>query len=53
MKDDFAQIAGSTAGTVAKFAKDTSGIWGFHEMVRGFDSEPVVFSAEMGSAPQL
>ncbi|MEH0550863.1 TerD family protein [Streptomyces sp. B21-101] len=53
MNDDFARIAGSTAGTVAEFAKDTSGIWGFHEMVRGCDSEPVVFSAEMGSAPQI
>ncbi|MFF5188195.1 TerD family protein [Streptomyces sp. NPDC000345] len=53
MKDDFAQIAGSTAGTVAEFAKDTSGTWEFHEMVRGFDSEPAVFSAEMGSVPRL
>ena len=48
LKDDFAQIAGSTAGTVAEFVRNASGTWEFHEMVRGFDSEPVVFSAEMG-----
>ncbi|MFI9568992.1 TerD family protein [Streptomyces rishiriensis] len=53
LKDDFAQIGDSTAGTVAEFTKDASGAWEFHEMVRGFDSEPVFFSAEMGSAPQL
>ncbi|MCF4136602.1 TerD family protein [Streptomyces sp. Tue 6430] len=53
LKDDFTQIAGSTAGTVAEFTRDASGTWEFHAMVRGFDSEPVVFSAEMGSAPRL
>ncbi|MEU1852974.1 TerD family protein [Streptomyces sp. NPDC019990] len=53
LKDDFTQIAGSTAGTVAEFTKNASGAWVFHEMVRGFDSEPVVFSAEMGAARQL
>lgn len=52
LKDDFAQIEGSTAGTVAEFTRNAAGAWEFHEMVRGFDSEPVVFSAEMGSAPQ-
>ncbi|MFG2549501.1 TerD family protein [Streptomyces sp. NPDC048581] len=52
LKDEFAQVAGSTAATVAEFARDTSGAWEFHEMVRGFDSDPVVFAAEMGSAPQ-
>ncbi|WP_367322630.1 TerD family protein [Streptomyces sp. HUAS ZL42] len=52
LKDDFAQIAGSTAGTVAEFTRDRSGAWEFQEMVRGFDSDPVVFSTEMGAAPQ-
>lgn len=51
LKDEFAQVAGSTAATVAEFARDTSGAWEFHEMVRGFDSDPVVFAAEMGGAP--
>ncbi|MFI7015229.1 TerD family protein [Streptomyces sp. NPDC050164] len=52
LKDDFAQVSGSTAATVAEFTRNTSGAWKFHEMVRGFDSDPVVFTAEMGSAPQ-
>ncbi|WP_416978178.1 TerD family protein [Streptomyces sp. T028] len=51
LKDDFAQIAGSTAGTVAEFTRDDSGAWEFHGVVRGFDSDPVAFSVEMGSAP--
>ena len=52
LKDDFAQLQAFTAGTVAEFTKDTSGTWEFHTMVRGFDSEPMVFSEEMGSVPQ-
>ncbi|MFC8520298.1 TerD family protein [Streptomyces sp. NPDC057257] len=50
--DDFAQVAGSTAATVAEFCRDTSGRWGFGEMVRGFDADPVLFAAEMGSTRQ-
>ncbi|MET7451502.1 TerD family protein [Streptomyces sp. NPDC005574] len=53
LKDDLTQIAGSTAGTVAEFTKDASGTWEFHARVQGFDSDPVGFMAEMGSAPQL
>jgi tellurium resistance protein TerD len=30
LKGDFAQVAGSTAATVAEFARDTSGAWEFH-----------------------
>ncbi|WP_331733997.1 TerD family protein (plasmid) [Streptomyces sp. NBC_00080] len=52
LKDDFAKLAGATAGTVAESVRDASGTWEFHEMVRGFDSEPIVFSTEMGSAPR-
>ena len=51
LKDDFTQLAGSTAGTVAEFTRTPSGTWEFHSRVRGFDSDPVVFSSEMGSAP--
>lgn len=51
LKDDFARFAGSTAGTVAEFVRDASGAWEFHEALQGFDSDPVVFTAEMGSAP--
>ncbi|WP_405880854.1 TerD family protein [Streptomyces sp. NBC_01136] len=52
LADDFARVAGSTAATVAEFTRDVSGTWEFHEMIRGFDSDPVVFTAEMGSTPQ-
>lgn len=52
LKDDLAQVSGSTAATVAEFTRDASGAWEFHEMVRGFDSDPEIFTMEMGSAPQ-
>jgi tellurium resistance protein TerD len=52
MADDFSQVADATAATVAEFTRDASGAWGFHEMVRGFDSDPVLFTSEMGSVPQ-
>ncbi|MFI1720497.1 TerD family protein [Streptomyces sp. NPDC020489] len=52
LKDDFTQLSGATAATVAEFTRDTSGAWRFHEMVRGFDSDPTLFTAEMGHAPQ-
>lgn len=48
LEDDFARLAGSTAMTVAEFTRDASGAWEFREMVRGFDTDPVVFTAEMG-----
>jgi stress response protein SCP2 len=51
LKDDFAQVPGCSATTVAEFTRQTSSAWEFHEMVRGFDSDPVVFAAEMGNAP--
>lgn len=53
LEDDFAQVAGSTATTVAEFTRDSSGAWEFHAMVRGSDSDPVEFTAEMGGAGQL
>ncbi|MEV6513779.1 TerD family protein [Streptomyces sp. NPDC051642] len=52
LEDDFAQVAGSTSTTVAEFTRDASGTWEFHAMIRGFDSDPVEFTAEMGSAGQ-
>ncbi|MGQ4475751.1 TerD family protein [Streptomyces sp. SAS_276] len=47
--DDFERVAGSTAATVAEFTRDGSGGWELHEMLRGFDGNPAVFAAEMGS----
>ncbi|NEA63407.1 TerD family protein [Streptomyces sp. SID12488] len=52
LKDDFAQLSGSTAATFAEFTRNASEGWAFREMVRGFDSDPALFSAEMGSVPQ-
>ncbi|MDQ1034684.1 stress response protein SCP2 [Streptomyces sp. V3I8] len=51
LKDDFAQVSASTATTVAEFTRNASATWDFREMVRGSDSDPVVFTAEMGSTP--
>ncbi|WP_327293597.1 MULTISPECIES: TerD family protein [unclassified Streptomyces] len=48
LADDFTQVTGATAATVAEFTRDGSGGWGLHEMIRGFDSDPVGFMAEMG-----
>lgn len=48
LADDFTRVAESTAMTLAEFVRDDSGSWQLHEMVRGFESDPVVFTAEMG-----
>ncbi|MDX3241170.1 MULTISPECIES: TerD family protein [unclassified Streptomyces] len=48
LADDFAQLGEFTAATMAEFSRAESGAWEFHEMVRGFDSDPVLFTAEMG-----
>ncbi|MEU7661059.1 TerD family protein [Streptomyces lincolnensis] len=47
--DDFAQVADSTATTVAEFVRNDFGGWEFHEMVHGFDSDAVTFAQEMGA----
>lgn len=52
LKDDFSRVAGSTATTVTEFTRAASGAWEFQQMIRGFDTDPVVFAAEMGAAPQ-
>ncbi|MFD8733363.1 TerD family protein [Streptomyces sp. NPDC059618] len=49
LADDFAGVAEFTAATVAEFTRDASGTWEFREMLRGFESDPVPFTAEMGS----
>lgn len=46
--DDFSQVADSTAATVAEFRRGGTGRWEMREMIRGFDSDPVVFTQEMG-----
>ncbi|MGW2703880.1 TerD family protein [Streptomyces sp. NPDC001340] len=52
LSDDFAGVADATAATVAEFTRDASGAWELREMVRGFDSDPVLFMTEMGSIRQ-
>ena len=52
LADDFERVAGATAATVAEFTRNASGAWEFREAVRGFDSDPVLFTSEMGSAPR-
>ena len=49
MADDFAGVADATAATIAEFVRDASGAWHLRELVRGFDSTPTAFMAEMGS----
>ncbi|WP_406145479.1 TerD family protein [Streptomyces sp. NBC_01012] len=48
-EDDFSSVAGNTAAVVAEFIRDSSGSWGFNEVVRGFDGDPDSFAAAMGS----
>ncbi|MFD8544373.1 TerD family protein [Streptomyces sp. NPDC059649] len=45
---DFAEVAQSTAATVAEFTRDEAGNWHFHAALRGFDAEPADFSRLMG-----
>ncbi|MFJ5306938.1 TerD family protein [Streptomyces sp. NPDC088350] len=52
LEDDFSRLAESTATTVAEFTRDASGTWEFHAMIQGFDSDPVDFTAAMGSVRQ-
>ncbi|MFE1010567.1 TerD family protein [Streptomyces sp. NPDC058794] len=52
LTDGFERVAWATAATVAEFTRNTSGVWEFQEAVRGFDSDPVLFTTEMGSAPR-
>jgi stress response protein SCP2 len=52
LKDDLSQVSASCAATVAEFVRDASGAWTFQQMIRGFDSDPVLFAAEMGQFPQ-
>ncbi|HET7720370.1 MAG TPA: TerD family protein [Acidimicrobiales bacterium] len=50
LKDDFAQVPEATAATIGEFTRHASGAWEFHQMVRGFHSDPEGFTAEMGGA---
>ncbi|MER7565245.1 TerD family protein [Streptomyces sp. NPDC048523] len=49
LSDDFTRLTDATAATIAEFTRDTSGSWHLGELIRGFDSDPAAFMAEMGS----
>ncbi|MGQ4420735.1 hypothetical protein ACN6LA_001042, partial [Streptomyces sp. SAS_269] len=40
---------GRAAQSVKK-TRSSSGVWDMREMIRGFESDPVLFTAEMGSS---
>ncbi|MCX2179705.1 TerD family protein [Streptomyces sp. SKN60] len=50
LKDDFTRVAGAHAATIAEFVRDASGRWRMHALIRGHDSDPAAFIAEMGRA---
>ncbi|GES33450.1 TerD family protein [Streptomyces angustmyceticus] len=47
-ENDFAEVSGATAATVAEFLRDESGQWRIHATVRGFDTDPDGFASLMG-----
>ncbi|WP_420711052.1 TerD family protein [Streptomyces sp. NRRL S-337] len=44
----FAEVAESTATTVAEFIRDETGNWRFNSALRGYDAEPADFARLMG-----
>lgn len=46
--DDFGQVPGATAATVAEFVRDDSGAWTFRSGVQGFEDDPADFARIMG-----
>ncbi|MFI6649098.1 TerD family protein [Streptomyces sp. NPDC050529] len=50
-EDDFSAVGAATAAVVAEFVRDSSGVWQFHDTVRGFDGDADSFAAAMGSRP--
>ncbi|MFG2479856.1 TerD family protein [Streptomyces fagopyri] len=49
LADDFSGLADSTAATLAEFTRNDAGRWELHEVIRGSDSDPAGFMAEMGA----
>ncbi|GGW20584.1 TerD-family protein [Streptomyces capoamus] len=49
-EDDFGSVLGSTAATIAEFARDDSADWTFRPGVRGYDEDPAAFTRVMGRA---
>ncbi|NUQ96360.1 MAG: TerD family protein [Streptomyces sp.] len=51
-EDDFGDVLGATAATVAEFIRDESGEWTFRPGVHGFEDDPAAFTRDMGRAHQ-
>lgn len=47
-ENDFAEVAGATAATVAEFTRDGTGQWRLRPALRGFDTDPAGFASLMG-----
>ncbi|MDN3021296.1 TerD family protein [Streptomyces sp. S.PB5] len=47
-EENFGEILGATAATVAEFVRDGSGTWEFHPGTHGFEGDPSTFTAAMG-----
>lgn len=47
----FGQVPDATAATIAEFSRDESGAWQFHQMLRGYDTDPDSFARTMGHLP--
>lgn len=52
-ENDFSAVGAATAAVIAEFVRDTSGVWRFHDTVRGFDGDADSFAATMGSRPPV
>ncbi|MEW1687265.1 TerD family protein [Streptomyces sp. NPDC091265] len=50
-ESDFSAVGAATSAVVAEFVRDASGVWRFHDAVRGFDGDADSFAATMGSRP--
>ncbi|MBC9728487.1 TerD family protein [Streptomyces sp. TRM68367] len=48
-EDDFGQVLGATAATVAEFVREGSGAWDYRPGIQGFEGDPADFTRTMGA----
>ncbi|MGV9251031.1 TerD family protein [Streptomyces sp. NPDC003697] len=48
-EDDFGDILGATAATVAEFVREDDGSWAYRPGLKGFEDDPADFPRTMGS----
>ncbi|WP_458246047.1 TerD family protein [Streptomyces sp. MAI_2237] len=51
-EDDFGDVLGATAASVAEFVRDESGAWDFRPGIHGHEDDPETFTRTMGRAHQ-